>query len=116
MAALTTPVSQMGQVMAAFACPFVTDYCGAAQSFTHNAVEADLTPASATLNAGFVCTYIIVGGPGVLPTFQLESAQIRGGDSYQIYALEYGAGSAPDNNGQYAWATAKTTSFTDLTS
>jgi hypothetical protein len=101
--------------MAALACPFVTDYCGAIQKFTHNAVEADAALTSATLSAGYICTYIIVGGPGVLPTFQVESAVISGSDSYTIYALEYGAGSAGDNNGQYAWATAAVTSFADLT-
>jgi len=59
---------------------------------------------------------MIVGGPGVLPTIQLESAVISGGDSWDAMALEYGAGSAPDNNGQYAWASATATSFADLTS
>jgi len=108
------PASELGEYMAAFACPFVTDYCGASQSFTHNAVEADVALTSATLKEGFVCTYMIVGGPGVLPTFQLESATVRQADSYFIKALEYGAGSAGDNNGQYAWGSAKSTSFADL--
>jgi hypothetical protein len=106
--------SAQGRTMAAFACPFVTDYCGAAQSFTHNAVEADAALTSATLKEGYVCTYMIVGAPGVLPTFQLESAKVGTSDSYYIAALEYGAGSAGDNNGQYAWATAKSTSFANL--